>query len=334
MKKNVFIAVALFATLTTSAQNIAVVSPSNSTKIYMTLDEAIAEAESGSIIYMPGGGFQVTDNAKIDKPLTIMGVSHRGDTDNVDGATIISGNLSFIEGSSKSAVIGVYVSGNINIGTSEDSVTNFTMRYCNVNSIQVKNSHSSAMKINQCYMRNNSDFGYCNVKLENNIMHSVKQIEGGVIDHNIITENTSVYVGDWDYNYKNYAMAFVVSSNITNNFILNGSYIHRGDNCYASNNCVGTGSWGDNPAVLPENTTWENVFKANKGVTIASDYRLTDTWAGSTDPDLTSIGIYGGGTNFKDQNAVAPIPRIVSKRVDEQTDGSGKLSIEVTVKAQ
>ena len=48
--------------------------------------------------------------------------------------------------------------------------------------------------------------------------------------------------------------------------------------------------------------------------------------------DGTDIGIYGG-SGFSDE-ALAPIPRIVSKKVAEQTDGSGKLQIEVTVKAQ
>ena len=124
MKRILSIVVALVATITVGAQNIAVVNSSNTTKIYQTLDEAITNAESGSIIYLPGGGFQVTDNAKIDKQLTIMGVSHRGDTDNVDGATIISGNLNFVAGSSHSAVMGVYVSGNVVL---TDSIANFTI---------------------------------------------------------------------------------------------------------------------------------------------------------------------------------------------------------------
>ena len=334
MKRILSIVVALVATITVGAQNIAVVSPSNKTKICQTLDEAITGAEAGSIIYMPGGGFPVTDNANIDKQLTIMGVSHRGDTDNVDGATVISGNLNFVKGSSHSAIIGIYVSGNINIGTSADSVVNFTARYCNVKSIQVKNSHSSGMVINQCYLRNASDFAYCNVTLTNSIIHSVKQVNGGVIRNNVITSNTSVYVGDWDANYKSFALGHVSSSTIAYNYILDGKHTHRGDDCYASHNCIGTGSWADNPAVLPANTKWENVFVAHKGVTIASDYHLNDTWAKSKDPDLSGIGIYGvSGNDFSDK-ALAPIPRIVSKKVDESSDGSGILEVTVTVKAQ
>ena len=142
MKRNVFIAVAFFATLTANAQNIAAVSPSNATTMYQTLDEAIEGATSGSIIYLPGGGFQVGADTKIEKQLTIMGISHRADVDNADGATKIAGNLNFVGGSTGSSVTGVYVSGDINIGDEENFAANITVRFCNVNSIQVKNSNA------------------------------------------------------------------------------------------------------------------------------------------------------------------------------------------------
>ena len=322
MKRILSFAVALAATATAMAQNIAVVSPNNTTKIYQTLDEAITNAASGSVIYIPGGGFQLTDNAKIDKQLTIMGVSHRGDTDNADGATIISGNLNFASGSSRSAVIGVFVSGNVNI---TDSVANFTMRYCNVNSVQNSSSKSVGMVINQCYLRNNSYFGYCNVHIENCILHSARRINGGVISHNIITSHT------YDGGYR--ALPFVDASTISYNYLMDPQGVHYGSGSTALNNCIGTGSWGDNPVILPDGTKWGDIFKAPKGVNIMSDYHLTDTWAKSKDPDLSELGIYGGGTGFSDK-ALAPIPRIVSKEVAEQTDGSGKLEIKVTVKAQ
>jgi len=328
MKRILSIVVALVATITVGAQNIAVVSPSNTTKIYQTLDEAIINAEKGSIIYLPGGGFAVTDNAKIDKQLTIMGVSHRGDTDNVDGATVISGNLNFIKGSSHSAVIGVYVSGNINVATKEDSVANFTMRYCNVNSIQVNNGRSSGMVINQCYLRNSSSFGGNNVHLENSILHSARNINGGVVKNNVITSNHYIEFA------KSLALRDVSSSIISYNYILNGGDIHSGSACTVISNCCGTKSWGDKPAILPDGTKIETIFVASKGVTIASDYHLTETWAKSKEPDLTGIGLYGfSGTDFDDK-ALAPIPRIVSKRVAESTDGSGKLEISVTVKSK
>lgn len=324
MKRKILFAVALLATMTAAAQNIAAVSPSNATTIFQTLDEAIAGAESGSTIYLPGGGFQIKDETKINKKLTIMGVSHRGDTDNVDGATIISGNLHFEGGSSGSAVLGVYLSGNINVGTGTDPVTNFTVRYCNVNSIKVKHSQSSGMVVNQCYIRDTARFGNCNVRLENNILHSLFDVNGGIIDHNIIISiapGTSVTF----YNVNN--------TSILNNFFLNSGRGISGGNCQLLNNCIGTGSMGDNPVIIDEGVNlWDDVFYANKGVSILSDYRLKGSWGKGKATDGTDIGIYGG-TGFKDE-ALAPIPRIVSKKVDESTDGSGKLQIEVTVKAQ
>lgn len=331
MKRIISIVVALVATITVGAQNIAVVSPSNSTKIYMTLDEAIKGAEAGSIIYLPGGGFAVTDNAKIDKQLTIMGVSHRGDTDNSGGATNISGNLNFIAGSSGSAVIGVYVSGNINVATPTDSVANFTMRHCNVNSVQVKNSKSSGMVINQCYLRNNNNFGNCNVRIENCIFHSAWYINGGVVDHNIITSYKETgFVGPGTLNGLNV-------TTITNNCLLNpgSGILSSSNNCIISNNCVGAKEWGDNPQVLEEGKKWEDVFEnynSKNAVSIACSYKLITKWGKGAALDGTELGIYGG-SGFDDK-ALAPIPRIVSKKVAESTDGSGKLQIEVTVKAQ
>ena len=83
---------------------------------------------------------------------------------------------------------------------------------------------------------------------------------------------------------------------------------------------------------MDEGTTWDDVFKANKGVSIISEYKLIGKWGKGAATDGTDLGIYGG-TSFND-DALAPIPRIVSKKVAEQTDGAGRLKIEVTVKAQ
>ena len=329
MKRNVLFAVAFFATLSANAQSIAAVSPSNVTTMYQTLDKAVTEADNGSVIYLPGGGFQISDNTKIEKKFTIMGVSHRGDADNADGATVIAGNLNFEKGSDGSAVTGVFISGNINVGTSENPVENLTIRFCNLNSILVKNSQSSGMIINQCYIRSSSNFGNCNVTLENNILLSAESINGGIINHNVITSHNSHSRGS------DYALQSVYNSSITNNFLLDPSSIHSGSNCYISNNCLKSSSFGENPILIQKDDssiTWDNVFVANKGVQISSNYNLAGDWGKGQATDGSDIGIYGG-SSFSDKKSLAPIPRIVSKKVDEHTDGSGMLHIEVKVKA-
>ncbi|MBQ8128011.1 MAG: hypothetical protein IJ176_06405 [Prevotella sp.] len=325
MKRILSFAVALAATATAMAQNIAVVSPSNETDIYQTLDEAITNATDGSVIYLPGGGFTISDNTKINKRLTIMGVSHRGDTDNADGASIISGKLQFDRGSSGSAVIGAYISGNVEI----DSVQNITVRKCNAYSIQVKNSGATGLVVNQCYLREDCNFGNCNVRMENNIIDAIYRVVGGIIKHNIIT---GVRAKDNDGRSPWTQIQSVSASVIEDNFFLNWSsgayYIN---NCVISHNCIGQGEWGDEPYKLDEGVSWDNVFNQHKGCTTSSDYSLKGSWGKGEASDGSDIGIFGG-SGF-DPYALAPIPRIVSKKVDEQTDGTGRLHIEVTVKS-
>lgn len=139
MKKILSVVVALVATMSVSAQRIVVVTGSN-TKTCQTLKDAIDGSSNGSVIYLPGGGFQIHDSVKITKRVTIMGIGHKALSENADGNTVISGNLWFNAGSSGSAVMGCYISGDVNIGDGDASIHNVFVKYCNLNSVQVKNN--------------------------------------------------------------------------------------------------------------------------------------------------------------------------------------------------
>ena len=320
------ILVALVATVASYAQTIAVVSSSGSTTMYQTLADAIEKAASGSIIYLPGGGFQLSDETKINKKLTIMGVSHRADTDNAEGATVIAGNIFFEDGSDGSALMGVYVSGTVHVGTGEKAVTNFLMRYCNVNKIDVHNSGCTGMVINQCYLRDYSKFGSTNPTIENCIVHSIGYVNGGTINHNIICHIISYY-----------PIVYVYNSIITNNFFLDWTYgTNNSSNNTVSNNCNGNGKWGDEPIQIEEGKGWKDVFKKpDLGVNINADYHLISNIGKNAGSDGKHIGIYlDDNDNGFDDQALAPIPRIISKEIPEQTDASGKLNIKITVKAK
>lgn len=193
MKKILSVLIMALASVTMAlAQQIAVVSPSGSTSTCNTLQEAIEGASSGSTIYLPGGGFQISDDVKITKKLTIMGIGYRVDSGNVEGATMIGGNLWFNENSDGSALMGVHVSGTVHVGTDEKAVTNFLMRYSNVNNIDVHNSGCTGMVINQCYLRDYSKFGDTNPTIENCIVHSLGNVNGGKINHNIVRYRYSI----------------------------------------------------------------------------------------------------------------------------------------------
>ena len=322
MKRNVLIAVALAATMTAAAQNIAVVSPSNETDIYETLDEAISKAEDGSTIYLPGGGYKISEESIIDKPLTIMGVSHRGDTDNAEGATMISGNLHFVKGSSRSAVLGVYLSGDVIIGEDASMVNYVIIKKCNINSIQVKYSTCLGTEVNQSYIRNTSFWGNSDATITNNICDKIFNLGSGTIKNNVVMDRDGRYYAFAD---PGYAFDHVDNATISNNVILT-TRAHRGSNSQGYYNLVVGGSWGIYPYEIDANI--EQLFVKDKGVSIASDFHFNSDYKDYE----TKVGIYGG-SNF-DPNALAPIPRIVSKKVDEQSNAAGKLTINVTVKAQ
>lgn len=333
MKRNIILAVALSATFYAAAQNIAVVNPSNVTTVFQSLDDAVTGADPGSTIYLPGGGFQIKNETLIDRKLTIMGVSHRGDTDNVDGATIIAGNLSFVGGSSGSAVLGVYITGNINVGTEADSVLNLTVRYCNVNSIQVKHSQSSGMVVNQCFLRGDSNFGNANAKITNCITNLIENVNGGTISYCIVLGSSTHHSG---------RLSFNVGMNAINSSIITGNIFRTIINYensswpayYGPSGCTGSNNyganWGDDRIDIGVGLS--DLFKNwnNGAISPASNFHFKDEYKEYE----SQVGIYAGASPFRDDKSLAPIPRIVSKKVDESTNSSGQLHVEVTVKAK
>jgi hypothetical protein len=307
------------------AQQIAVVAPGGATTLYTSLDTAILQAAAGSTVYLPDGGFQVKNETKITKKLAIIGVGHRADNEN--GSTMISGNLYFEGGADNSALMGVNLSENVYIGTGEVAVNHFLLRYCNVNSVQVQNSNCQDIVINQNYIRNSSNGGNSAVKFTNNVVHSISDVNGGVIDHNVVRHYVYRW-GAWGYDFGGFL--YVSNSQIFNNILIDPSSIHHGSNCVIRNNMLDR-DWGDEGIKIEG--SWDDIFEGSiTGVDPACNYQLKGSQGKNAATDGTDVGIYGG-TSFSDA-ALPPIPRIVSKRIAEQTDENGKLKIQIQVQAQ
>lgn len=341
MKKSfVLTAIAvLLAMASATAQQISVVTESGETTIYQTFQAAIEGADPGSVIYLPGGGFTITDDVKITKRLTIIGIGHRSDNENVDGTTTITGNLWFNQGSSGSGVIGCYITGNVNIGEEDASVNNVLVKYCNLSSVQVLNNTCMSTFINQNYIRNTCNMNGASGSITNNIIHSIRNINGGLIQNNQLSGfffHRSESVGPWYASHVLYYYYCIEAYNatITNNVITAQPY--SGNNnyyeyYYGSDNQINSnmakGNFGDNPINIGE-ANWEDVFVNYNGGAInpISDFHFKDAYTQYHD-----IGIYGG-TGFNDKQ-MAPIPFIVAKDIAEQTDAAGKLRIRVKVKA-
>lgn len=317
---------AIVATLTAMAQQISVVSTTGATTLYRTLQEAIEGADPGSVIYLPGGGFPISDEVKITKKLTIIGIGHKSNNDNVDGVSTIGGNLFFNDGSSGSAVMGCYISGDIIIGEGDAHVKDLLIRYCSLYSICVKNNECTGIIIDQNYIRNTdywhywfNDFGNSDVTLKNNIIYGIANVNGGKIAYNLIISNTASNTIYTSLNNVN-------NTSIIGN-ILRMERIHSGNNCQTNNNFVIEGTWGDNPITI--NAKAEELFVNINNWTIspASDFHFKEAYSQYE----SKVGVYADGVDFNKQ--LAPVPYIVAKHVDEQTDASGKLNIKIRVKA-
>ena len=316
---------ALMATTGLYAQQISVVSSRGSTSVYRTLQEAIEGADPGSVIYLPGGGFTITDSVKITKKLTIIGIGHYSKSGNVDGVTTISGNLWFNEGSSGSAVMGCYITGNVNIGDGGASVNDILIRYCNLNSVQVKNSTCQETVVNQNYIRSGLNATQAKVEITNNVIKYISNLDGGFISNNIITKG--YLSGNYYYHLHN-----VYNSVITGNIFLKSESIGSSSTSY-NNSALGNMGWttfsiDEKYINLKDINSSAPFVNYNSGtISPTSDFHFKEAYSQYEN----QVGIYAG-TGFNDQQ-IAPVPYIVAKRVDEQTDASGKLNVKIRVKA-
>lgn len=324
--KNILIlalSIALSSLITASAQQISVVSSDGTTSLYETLNEAINGAIDGSVIYLPGGGFTIPSDVRINKRLTIIGIGHRYDNDNVDGATIISGYLYFDEGSDGSALMGCYVKNDVYIGIGGRTVNNILIRYCNLYSVRVMNNTCQGVVVDQNYIRFGAGFSGSPSIFTHNISPWVFDLDGGMIKYNIFT---SIFDQHWNAIYIWGTMAYCDNDQISNNILITGDNTGEGTNNVITHNMLNGTDWGDDPVTISGD--WNDVFVNYNDATItpSSDFHFTEAYN-----QYSSCGIYGG-TGFNDHQT-APVPYIVSKEVAEQTDASGHLNITVVVKA-
>lgn len=326
MKKKIFsLLVALVATVAVQAQIISVVSPSGATSLYRTLPEAIKGAANGSVVYLPGGGFTIEDSVKITKKLTIIGVGHRANGDNVDGITTISGNLNFNQGSDGSAVMACYISGRVYIGRN-GQVNDILVTRCNVGGVYLGYASTSltyghtGTVLSQNFFRGKVEMGYCGGTIKNNIFYNsnIEKMQTGIIQNNVLTDSGTGYFFD-----------YVSGVTIIGNVFSSGSSIFNGSN--NQNNSIYGNAWlgkgfGDDPVSI--SASQSDLFE---NPTTSSYQSYNFHFKEAFKQYESQVGIYAG-EGF-DDSQLAPVPHIIHKDIDDKTDASGKLRVRIRVKA-
>ena len=303
IKQRIIVA-ALTATMgisVTMGQQIAVVSSGNTT-MYQTLQKAIEEALPGSVIYLPGGGFQIPESVKITKKLSIVGIGHKAKSENADGNTVISGNLFFDGGSSGASVMGCFISGTVFVGNDGVAVHNIVVKCCNLGAMNVKSNACTGTVVNQCYVRNSSNFGGASALYTNNVSAPVSSLNGAKVANNVFTS----------------------SSGFSNCSIYRNIFLGGQDT--SGNSSLGNINGGEAPVNIG-NLTWADLFVDynNGAITPASDFRMKEQYRLL----YGECGIYGG-TGFR-KNGQPPIPFIMTKQIPGQTDANENLVIKVRV---
>ena len=318
--------VALVATVAVQAQKISAVSKEGKTILYHTLQEAIEGASPGSVIYLAGGAYPISDDVFITKKLTIIGIGYKVDGENADGNTVIAGSVHFCENSDGSAVVGCHLTGNVNIGenSNDKGVNDIWITQCNLNSVQI-HYRCTGVVLNQNYIRSESNFGGAEVTINNNIISKISNVGSGVISNNVCCHNCT---GAARYNQYYRALENVNNATVIGNIFRGETmYFASGSACIISGNLFVGGSVGENPVVISAGAG--DIFTNVNGwsITPYSNFHFKDPYIDYEG----QVGIYAG-KSFDDK-ALPPTPFIVEKSIPEKTNASGKLNIKIRVKA-
>lgn len=334
-------------TAVVQAQSVIVVQNDTSMHTHHTLNEAVAAASDGDYIYIPGGTFAV-NNLTIDKRLNIIGAGHNSQATQATGVTILNGSISFASGSDYSMIQGVYITNDMNLTDLSGRVqSNIFISRCSMDRLTLgpyfSYGSSDAVEnvlIKECVIRTQTDVANNsnhNV-FENCILGStVHNIEGGVQFANCIflkengtvlsTTNSGAFVncvfhvryradlvfsnGNQPSMFQNclFGCASLANQTAQDNFFFN---------CYAFNGDV---------KLLYESVSTE---------LYSDEHQYRFAWNDTLQSgalDFSQLGIYGGLDPYKD-GAIPMNPHVESIYVPSQTDGQGRLTIQVNVQAQ
>lgn len=322
MKKILFTILACAASIAAQAQSFsATLQQGDEITLYygdMALVQAYNAAEDGAIITLSPGRFVPGFGSYIDfnKSITVIGSGGYGDDSSI---TYIDAILGI--GANNVRVEGISV-GNLQVG----AVSNTTILHSYITGSIAFNTNSSNSILDQCTINYlESDEGQ-NTCIKNCIIEEIHQWKNGSVATflNCIIYYGSNYDG-WNDIFRNCVIGIPESSKQMKSpgEYYNNVFFYYDDNATHKDELV-TINYGEG-CVHENNTidTYQNLF----GGTVDLSAFPTTSALGD---DNTKVGVEGG-SGFKLYPA---IPRILTKKIDRQTNAEGKINVSITVKAE
>ncbi|WP_321347603.1 hypothetical protein [uncultured Draconibacterium sp.] len=352
--KTLYLLPFLFLAITTFAQKQFVVQ-NGTAQTFDDINVAIAAANAGDTIYLPGGGFNLNP-ATIEKTLHWRGVGHYPDSTVATGSTQITTYDVYFSGDCDNSTFeGIHFQHNVRFGTNGNECTGVTMKRCRVAGtlfLRSTDDTSSgnpdlAFHISECVTSTIQASYGMNVRVEKTMIF-------GVVNYFVLS-----YFNHCSVNYYDTSSSYDVINYCENCQFLNSvfSYSHaiRGSaNCNFENNIFAGGLPYD-----PNTSTFTgsgNITSVSGGIyntitgnvysfSYANNYHLNTSATGKdedgqtvdsitgTDPDDgTNAGVYGTLLPYKN-GAVPYAPHIQSANIDNEASG-GNLGVQIKVAAQ
>jgi hypothetical protein len=345
MKKIILLLSIIIFSSAAFSQGVIVIQRGSTALLETRLDSAVAHAQNGDYIYLPGGPLAGSvGTIIINKKLKIFGCGYHPDSSTATGITQILGALTLSSGSDSSFITGVYSLNGITM-----NVSNIYIVRCNISNIGFNSSNLTNIFISENIIRGNSNgisisggtsnAQYPNLLVSKNIIFgsigsssSTVSIGGGIFSNNLIMHNTS-----------NPVLFYISTCLFQNNIFLHATSLFSGTG--VSSNTFNNNLFVADSTVLGGQSYTGNYFIESVSY-IFTNYSPSSNWNPSQNfhllgtsngvglgADGTDAGIYGTASPFKD-GGIPINPHYQHISIPSATNSNGMLQINITVKAQ
>lgn len=334
----------IFISLSAISQTRFALHSNGQTQVFNSFANALAVAQHGDTIYLPGGNFNI-GNPIIDKKIIMIGAGHYPAFTLNTGITLLQGNLTLLNGAHGTQLQGFYLTGDIRLGTtpSNQEVNHVSLTRLNVQNIWLSynsgacaSTTSEYIQITENIVRNVIGGGSAqNVLISKNIIGIGLQCFNG----NVLIRN-NVFLSPAN-GWENIVLNSVSNASIHNNiFLANGGFLHYACNSLELKNNIFTNS----PTIQGDFVSSGNLFnvphtdifldQSGHVFSYEHNYHLKPESGGiGAGTDGTDIGIHGTSSPYK-EGAVPYNPRFLEVNVPQETPSTGILNISIEVEAQ
>ncbi|AHW61731.1 hypothetical protein SAMN05444285_10984 [Draconibacterium orientale] len=349
MKKIIILPFLFLATLSWGQAQF-VVQNGTKTEVYNNINTAITNAVAGDTLYIPGGGFTIT-NTTIDKTLHWVGHGHYPSETGATMQTRINSALNFTGNCDNSSFEGIFFTSEVSFGSADNEAENILMKRCRVLSNLSLRTVTTGnpdlnFQISECvlytlfgnygincliekslifnrihyFVQSQFSHNSINVSSSNRVIYlctscifvdNVFGYEGGLYNSFSCVINNNVFAG---------SLPFTPVTDINGNDGFNNIYNVGSANVYSD----------VSQSVNPYTFAYENDYTLKGGSTGTDQSGASGISISGTATDGTNAGIYGTATPYK---TIPYYPHINTANIATQAVNN-ELGIDINAEAQ